>query len=84
MAHHPIGVDNSDPATVDDTARTLGVSKKRTDELIRAVRRTLHRDLKTGNFVVRSPRAGKTTVRSRNGNQKVEKASSATRRRVSR
>jgi len=84
MAHHPIRVDNSDPATVEDTARTLGVSKKRTDELIRAVRRTLHRDLKTGNFVVRSPRAGKATVRSRNGNQKVEKASSAARRRVSR
>lgn len=80
MAHHPIRVDNSEPATVRDTAKTLGVSKKRTDELIRAVRRTLHRDRKTGNLVIRP---GKTTVRSRNGNSKVEKTSPA-RRRVSR
>jgi hypothetical protein len=29
----PIQVDNSRPATVRDTAETLGVSKKRTDEL---------------------------------------------------
>lgn len=81
MAHHPIRVDNHEPATARDTARTLGVSKKRTDELIRAVRRTLRRDLKTGSLVIRP---GKTAVRSRNANQKVEKTSSAPRRRVSR
>ena len=81
MAHHPIRVDNSEPATVRDAARTLGVSKKRTEELIRAVRRTLRRDLKTGDFVIRSVRPGKTSVRSRNGNPKVDRTS---RRRLSR
>jgi len=80
---HPIRVDNSEPATVRDTARTLRVSKKRTDELVRVVRQMLHKDLKTGNVVIRSTRPGKSTVRSRNGNAKVEKATS-TRRRISR
>jgi hypothetical protein len=31
---HPIRVENSRPATVWDTARTLGISKKRTEEFI--------------------------------------------------
>lgn len=41
---HPITVDNSRPATVRDTARILGVSKKRTNQLIQLVRRIIHRD----------------------------------------
>jgi hypothetical protein len=37
----PIKVDNSRPATVWDTARILGVSKRRTEQIIRAVRRMI-------------------------------------------
>jgi hypothetical protein len=74
----PIKVDNSRPATVRDTARILEVSKSRTDELIRAVRRMIHRDARTGEFVIRT-----TKSRSRNGSTKARKANS-TRRKVSR
>lgn len=83
MAHHPISVDNSEPATVRDTARILGVSRKRTDEIVRDVRRMLHRDSGTGDAVIRGARPRNTTARSRNGNRKATKATSA-RRRVSR
>jgi len=44
----PIRVDNSRPVSVYDTARILGVSKKRTEAIIREVERTIHRDAKTG------------------------------------
>lgn len=83
MAHHPIRVDNSEPATARDTARTLRVSKKRTDELIRTVRQMLHRDLKTGDVSIRSTGPRKSAVRSRNGNAKTGKTIS-TRRGASR
>jgi len=73
--HRPIRVDNSHPATVWDTARTLGVSKKRTLEIIREVRRMLHKDAKTGEIVIRTTRPGKKTARSRNDNAKTYKAS---------
>jgi hypothetical protein len=49
----PIKVDNHRPATVRDVARILGVSKKRTDELIRRVRRMIYRDSRTGEIVIR-------------------------------
>ena len=55
----PIKVDNSRRATVRDTARILGVSKTRTDELIREVRRMIYRNAKTGQFVVRARKSGK-------------------------
>jgi hypothetical protein len=45
---HPIRVDNSRPVKVRGTARILGVSKTRTDELVRAVRRMIHKDARTG------------------------------------
>ena len=83
MAHHPIRVDNSEPVTAQDTARTLRVSRKRTEELIRTVRRMLQRDAKTGNVLIRSTESGKSTVRSGNGNAKTEKTVPR-RRRVSR
>jgi hypothetical protein len=50
----PIRVDNSRPVTVYDTARILGVSKKRTEAIIREVERTIHRDAKTGKVVIRT------------------------------
>ena len=74
----PIRVDNSRPATVRDTARILGVSKSRTDELVRAVRRMIHKDARTGEFVIRTSKNG-----SHNGNTKARKTNS-TRRRASR
>ena len=74
---HPIRVDNSRPATVRDTARILGVSKSRTDELIRVVRRMIHKDARTGEFVIRTSKNG-----SRNGSTKTRKTNS-TRRKVS-
>lgn len=73
---HPIRVDNSRPATVRDTARLLGVSKSRTDELIREVRRMIHKDARTGEFVI-------STNGSRNGSTKNRKTNS-TRRKTSR
>ena len=51
---HPIRVDNSRPATVEETAKTLCVSKARTDEILREVRRIVYRDAKTGEFVIRA------------------------------
>jgi len=74
----PIRVDNSRPATVRDTARILGVSKKRTDELVRLFERTVHRDAKTGKFVIRAKKSGTIArnTRSRNGSTKAHKTSS--------
>ena len=54
-------------ATVRDTARTLEVSKRRTEELVQPVRRMLHRDDRTAQAVNRSARSRKTAARSRNG-----------------
>lgn len=62
---HPIRLDNSRPATPYDTARTLGVSKRRADELIREVRRMIHKDARTGEFVIRTAKSS-----SRNGSTK--------------
>ncbi len=67
----PITVDNSRPATVRDTARILGVSKKRTNQLIELVRRMIHKDARTGEFVIRT---SKDT--SRNGSTKASKTNS--------
>jgi hypothetical protein len=50
----PIRVDNSRPMTAYDTARVLGVSKRRTEEIIREVQRTIYRDPKTGRVVIRT------------------------------
>ncbi len=74
----PIRVDNSRPVTVRDTARTLGVSKKRTDELVRLFERTAYWDAKTGKFVIRAKKSGTIASknRSRNGSTKVHKTSS--------
>jgi hypothetical protein len=55
----PIRVDNSRPATAFDTARVLGVSKKRTEAIIREVRGMIHKDAKTGEIVIRTTRSGK-------------------------
>ena len=74
---HPIKVDNSQPATVRDTARALGVPKKRTDELVRLFERTIRKDAKTGKFVIRARKPG-TIVRnhrSRNASSKLQKTS---------
>jgi hypothetical protein len=73
----PIKVDNSDPATPYDTARTLGVSKKRTDQIIREVRRILFRDSKSGEFVVRAKQAGKKAVNSSHNGTKINKTRSS-------
>jgi hypothetical protein len=78
---HPIRVDNSRPATVRDTARLLGVSKSRTDELIREVRRMIHKDARTGEFVIRT--SNSSGDGSRNGSTKNRKTNS-TRRKTSR
>jgi hypothetical protein len=74
----PIRVDNSRPASVRDTARTLGVSKKRTDELVRLFDRTVYRNAKTGKFVIRAKKSGTIVKnnRSRNVSTKVQKTSS--------
>jgi hypothetical protein len=73
-----INVDNSRPATVYDTAKALGVSKKRTEELVRLVRQVVYRDGKTGRLVVRAKKSG-TSIKSsgsRHGNPKARKANS--------
>ena len=75
---HPIRVDNSRPATVRDTARILGVSKRRTDELIREVRRMIHKDARTGEFVIRTNSG--THNGSRNGSTKRRKSNSERRK----
>lgn len=72
--HRPIIVDNSRPATVWDTARTLGVSKKRVKEIIREVDSMIHKDAKTGEVVIRYKRTGSSTPR--NGAKAFKKASS--------
>jgi hypothetical protein len=74
----PIRVDNSRPASVRDTARILGVSKKRTDELVRLFERTVTKDAKTGKFVIRAKKSGKNAWknRSRNASAKAHKTSS--------
>jgi hypothetical protein len=76
--HRPIRVDNSRPATVWDTARTLGVSKRRTEEIIREAGYTIRRNGKKGDPVVEfdpmRKAAGKHT--SRNGAKAFKKASS--------
>jgi hypothetical protein len=64
----PIRVDNSQPATVRDTARILGVSKSRTDQLVREVRRMIHKDARAGEFVIKNA--------SRNGRTKARKTDS--------
>lgn len=80
----PIRVDNSRPMTVYDTARILGVSKKRTEEIIREVERTIHRDPKTGRVVIRTKGWEKTPGNHSSGNgTKTNKRASA-RRKVSR
>lgn len=78
LMHRPIRVDNSRPATVWDTARTLGVSKRRTEEIIREVRRMLHRDDETCEVVIQ----GKRSLTSRNGAKSHKKNS--TRRKAAR
>jgi len=81
----PIRVDNSRPATVYDTARALGVSKKRTEEIIREVERTIHRDPKTGRVVIRTKGWEKTPgSRSLRNGTKIGKTASAARRKTSR
>jgi hypothetical protein len=77
----PIRVDNSRPATVWDTARTLGVSRKRTEAIIREVERMIHRDPKTGKVVIRTKGWEKTPGNhsSRNG-RKTGKTASARRK----
>ena len=77
----PIKVDNRNPLTAYETARTLGVSKKRTEQIVREVRRILLRDSKTGEFVVRAKRVGKRAVNgSHDGSTKIRKAASARRK----
>jgi hypothetical protein len=72
----PIKVDNSRPATVWDTARTLGVSKKRTEEIIREVGHMIRRDPKTGEVVIEFKRKATGKNTSRNGAKAFKKASS--------
>jgi hypothetical protein len=78
----PIRVDNSRPATVRDTARTLGVSKRRTDELVEQVRQMIYRDAKTGQIVIRAKKSGNVVGngvrnnRSRNAGTKAYKTTS--------
>lgn len=55
----PINVDNSRPAAAHDTAKILGVSKARTEELIREARRIIHGDAKTGQLVIRARNSSK-------------------------
>jgi hypothetical protein len=74
----PIRINNSRPATVRETAKILGVSKRRTDELVRLVEQTIYRNAKTGQFVIRAKSSG-TIARSkrpRNASTKVNKAGS--------
>jgi hypothetical protein len=70
----PIIVDNSRPATVWETARTLGVSRKRAEEIIREAGHRIHRDARTGEVVIEfMGKAGKGT--SRNGAKAYKKTS---------
>jgi hypothetical protein len=74
---HPIRVDNSRPATVRDTAKALGVSKARTDELVREVRQMIHRDVKTGNVIIRARKVRKNAGNNNSSNAtKIYKAAS--------
>jgi hypothetical protein len=67
--------------TVYDTARILGVSKKRTEEIIREVERTIHRDPKTGRVVIRTKGWEKTPGNHSSGNgTKTNKRASARRK----
>jgi hypothetical protein len=77
-------VDDSRRMTVYATARILGVSKKRTEEIIREVERTIHRDPKTGRVVIRTKGWEKTPASrsSRNGTKTSKRASA--RRKTSR
>jgi serine/threonine protein kinase len=68
----PIRVDNCRPATVTETAEVLGVSKKRTAELVRDVRRILHRDIKSGNIVISHRRVERFTGKPISGNAKTK------------
>ena len=55
-------------ATPRDTARILGVSKSRTDDLIKRVKQMLLRDSTTGEFTtVRAKGKAETTVRTKSG-----------------
>jgi hypothetical protein len=72
-----IKVDNSRPVTAYETARTLGVSKKRTAQIIRDVQRILSRDPKTGEFVVRAKRSRKPVNSSHNAGTKFKKTHSS-------
>jgi hypothetical protein len=71
----PIRVDNSRPATVWDTARTLGVSKKRTEEIIREAGHAIRRDAKTGEVMIEFNGMRKTAGKhsSRNGAKAYKK-----------
>jgi hypothetical protein len=69
---HPIRVDNSRPATVTETAEVLGVSKKRTAEIVRDVRRILHRDSNNGNIVISHRKTGRFTGKPISGNAKAK------------
>lgn len=73
--HRPIRVDNSRPATVWDTARTLGVSKKRTEEIIREAGHAIRRDAKTGEVVIEFVRKPAGKHASRNGAKAYKKIS---------
>ena len=77
----PIRVDNSRRASPFDTARILGVSKKRTEAIIREVQQMIYKDAKTGEIVIRSNGRGKTagSHSSRKGT-KTYKAASARRK----
>jgi hypothetical protein len=67
--------------TVYDTARVLGVSKKRTEEIIREIQRMIHRDPKTGKIVIRTNGRGKTAgSHSSHNGTKTRKAVSARRK----
>jgi len=68
---HPIRVDNTRPATVTETAEVLGVSKKRTAELVRDVQRILHRDNASGNIVISHRKVGRFTGKPISGNAKT-------------
>lgn len=71
----PIKVDNSRPASVWDTARTLGVSRKRTEEIIREAGHKIRRDAETGEVVVEFVRK-RGRASSRNGAKAFRKNSS--------
>ena len=80
----PIRVDNSRPATPFDTARILGVSKKRTEAIVRAVRRMIQRDAKTGEIVIRTNGRGKTAGNHNSRNVTKTRKTTSARRKTSR